>query len=153
MRLWIAYNAMFCIEPFVLRGKICEALSHVSSCRNRVYDTVSIRPEFVRKFNMVNKQYDIHPLQRITAALQVLAYGISGDMRAEYLQICSSSVNVSVKTFSRAVIEEFGEEYLREPNEDDLRRILKLNAARGFPGCPGSIDCQRWDWENCLLGW
>jgi hypothetical protein len=35
----------------------------------------------------------------------------------------------------------FGKDYLRASREDDEAQILKNNAARGFPGMLGSIDC------------
>ena len=53
----------------------------------------------------------------------------------------------------RDKVARFGKEYLREPNEQDLERILSINAARGFPGCLGSIDCQHWEWKNCPIAW
>lgn len=34
-----------------------------------------------------------------------------------------------------------------------MRRMLRINAARGFPGCLGSIDCQHWVWKNCPIAW
>ncbi len=39
--------------------------------------------------------------------------------------------------------------YLREPNDQDLRRILLENSRRGFPGMLGSLDCMHWEWKNC----
>ena len=44
-------------------------------------------------------------------------------------------------------------EYLHELNEVDLRRILAINATRGFPGCVSSIYCQHWQWKNCPVAW
>jgi Plant transposon protein len=36
--------------------------------------------------------------------------------------------------------------------ETDLKRIMSLYAARGFPGCIGCIDCQHYLWEACPIG-
>jgi hypothetical protein len=51
--------------------------------------------------------------------------------------------------FCAAIQETYGETYLRAPNEEDLKKILAENAARGFPGCIGSLDCMHWAWKNC----
>jgi hypothetical protein len=47
----------------------------------------------------------------------------------------------------------FGKDYLRASRADDTARILKNNAARGFPGMLGSIDCMHWGWKDCPFSW
>ena len=37
-------------------------------------------------------------------------------------------------------METFGTEYLRTPTAQEIERLLRVNAARGFPGCVGSLD-------------
>lgn len=59
----------------------------------------------------------------------------------------------SVKAFARSILSNVSKEYLREPIKEDLRQIMGINAARGFPGCVGSIDCQHWQWKNCPIAW
>lgn len=51
-------------------------------------------------------------------------------------------------------MENFGEEYMREPTKSDLRPIMGIKAARGFPRCIIFIDCQDLEGENSLwLEW
>jgi hypothetical protein len=52
----------------------------------------------------------------------------------------------AVKRFSQAVIDVFGPEYLRAPNEEDTERLLAESEAQGWPGMLGSID-------NCPAAW
>jgi Plant transposon protein len=87
----------------------------------------------------------------VVAALRKLSYGVASDAVDEYVRISESSAHESLAKFCRAVCELYGVEYGRQPTEDNLRRILKINANRGFPGCVGSIDCQHWSWEACPI--
>jgi Plant transposon protein len=34
-----------------------------------------------------------------------------------------------------------------------MKRILEVNAARGFPGMLGNIDCQHLIWHSCPMAW
>ncbi|XP_068319461.1 uncharacterized protein [Pyrus communis] len=45
------------------------------------------------------------------------------------------------------------EEYLREPNQEDLNWLIRKAEDHGFPGMIGSLDCMHWDWKNCPTGW
>ena len=118
----------------------------------RLFGGVNGKGIFVRRFDSTNKP-GIHPLQRVVAALRMLAYGVAADALDEYIQMSEDSVLLSLKAFCEIVIEHFGEEYLREPAEEDLRRMMGINTGRGFPGCVGSIDCQHWEWKNCPIAW
>lgn len=119
---------------------------------NRLYTSLEGKSIFVRRRDALNKN-GIHPLQRVVAAVRMLGYGVAADALDEYLQMSEDSVLLSVKGFCREVVRTFGQEYMREPNEADLMRIMGINAARGFPGCIGSIDCQHWEWKNCPIAW
>ncbi|XP_050257552.1 uncharacterized protein LOC126702767 [Quercus robur] len=89
----------------------------------------------------------------ITAALRMLAYGVSGDLIDEYVRIGETTVLESMKKFITAVIDVFSEEYLRKPNNEDIARLLAHGECRGMPGMLGSIDCIHWKWKNCPSVW
>jgi hypothetical protein len=55
----------------------------------------------------------------------------------------------TLKRFCRAIVNIYSVEYLRSPNEEDLKRILSVSEERGFPGMIGSLDCMHWCWKNC----
>lgn len=95
----------------------------------------------------------IHPKMRIIASLRLLAYGYAFKTTDELCCMSEASSMLSFKNFVKDIVRMYGAEYLRSPNESDLRRILSINAARGFPGCLGSWDCQHWEWKNCPVGW
>ena len=91
--------------------------------------------------------------QKRTAAINILAYGIPSDIVDEYVRMSESTCLISLYSFCTAVVKVFGPEYLREPNAADIERLLAINAERGFPGMPGSVDCMHWKWKNCPFDW
>ncbi|XP_075645877.1 uncharacterized protein LOC142617071 [Castanea sativa] len=87
---------------------------------------------FVQKRNSANK-LGLSSLQKITAALRMLAYGVSGDLLDEYVRIGETIALESLKKFVTAIIDVFSEEYLRKPNNEDIARLLAHGERRGFP--------------------
>ena len=67
------------------------------------------------------------------------------------IQLGESTALETLKRFCRAVVNVYGEEYLRRPNENDLAKILAVSEERGFPGMLGSLDCMHWGWKNCPI--
>lgn len=92
----------------------------------RLYYSLSVRSEFIRKFEDVGNS-KIHALQRITGALRVLPYGHSYDAVDEVVEAPETSMAKTLKTFCEAVLEVFRDEYLCEPGEEDLRLVLSIN--------------------------
>jgi hypothetical protein len=89
----------------------------------------------------------------ITVALRMLAYGIAADALDENWEVSETTAIQSMKRFATAVVDVYGEEYLRAPDESDVRRLLQENAERGFPGMLFSLDCMHWEWKNCPVAW
>ncbi|KAK1669836.1 hypothetical protein QYE76_057995 [Lolium multiflorum] len=90
-------------------------------------------------------------IQKCTAAMRCLAYGAPPDTSNDYLRMTESTCTESFYRFCRAVIAVFAKDYLRAPRADDTARILQKNAAIGFLGMLGSIDCMHWDGRIALL--
>ena len=88
-------------------------------------------------------------MQKITAVFRMLAYGLPADATDEYVKIGESTTIESMKRFCRAIVEVFGERYLRSPTPNDVARLLHIGEQRGFPGMLGSLDCMHWKWKHC----
>ncbi|CAN6695013.1 unnamed protein product [Malus baccata var. baccata] len=43
--------------------------------------------------------------------------------------------------------------YLRKPNHEDLKRLLRKADKKGFPSMIGSLDCMHCEWKNCPTAW
>jgi len=85
--------------------------------------------------------------------MRMLAYGSPADLLDEGLRIAESTVIECLTLFVKGIRENFGAHYLRRPIEDDIRRLLQIGEARGFPGMLGSVDCMHWQWKNCPVAW
>jgi hypothetical protein len=69
---------------------------------------------FVQKRNDV-AILGLSSLQKITAALQMLSYGVAADATDEYVCIAESTTIKSLRRFVTVVAKIFGGEYLRGP--------------------------------------
>ena len=103
---------------------------------------------FVQKYSAANV-LGLSCLQKVTAAMRMLTYGLPADATDEYIRIGESTALESLRRFVAAVVEIFRDEYLRHPNEADTTRLLAMGEKKGFPGMLGSIDCMHWAWKNC----
>ena len=124
------------------------------------------RPLFNRILNVVcdNDDYFVEKVdgygrpsftrhQKMAAALRYLAYGASADIWGEYLAMSETTSLICFKKNCKAIVTIFGEQYGRPPTCIDVQRLSEENAARGFPGMLGSIDCIHWKWKNCSTAW
>ncbi|KAK4844835.1 hypothetical protein QYF36_024926 [Acer negundo] len=56
------------------------------------------------------------------------------DQCDEYLKVAESTAIKAMKDLCSAIVDIFGEKYLRTLTKEDIERILEENAMRGFPG-------------------
>lgn len=80
-------------------------------------------------------------IQKITAAMRMLAYGLPVDCVDEYVKIAKSTAIEAFKKFCRGVVHIFEAKYLRFSNEVDVARLLHEGSQRGFSRMLGSLDC------------
>ncbi|XP_024315894.1 uncharacterized protein LOC100825708 [Brachypodium distachyon] len=92
-------------------------------------------------------------LQKVVGSFRMLAYGVPVDSVDEIVSLAQSTMIDIFKKFVRAVVEIYGDQYLRAPNVEDTKRLIAMNSARGFHGMLGSIDCMHWRWKNCPTAW
>ena len=116
---------------------------------DRIHIAVVERDGFFRERADATGKLGASSLQKLTAALRMLAYGASYDSLDEYCRISASSARMCMQRFCKAVCAIFGPEYLRMPTLNDLLRIQSASESKGFPGCIGSLDCMHWEWTNC----
>ena len=109
-------------------------------------------PYFVQKRNAANT-LGLSSLQKMTAAIRMLAYGVLANFMDEYLRIGETTTIKSLKKFVKVVVSIFSEEYLRSPNNNDIAMLLAVGQHCGFLGMLGSIDCMHWKWKNCPSKW
>jgi hypothetical protein len=92
-------------------------------------------------------------LQKCTAALRMLAYGVAADATDEYVRLGASTAHEALHRFCVAIRGCFESTFLRQPSREDLEKQISINTARGFPGMFASIDCKHWTWKNCPVAW
>ena len=83
----------------------------------------------------------------------MMAYGALVDSTDKYVRIDESTAILCMKRFCRAIVEIFGNVYLRSPNANDIERLLSKSEEHGFPSMLGSLDCMHWEWKNCPTAW
>jgi hypothetical protein len=77
-------------------------------------------------------------VKKITAAIRMLAYGVTGDYVDEYMRISETTTMISLKLFDQAVVSLYSDTYLRSPTKWDVARLLANDESRGFLECWGA---------------
>ncbi|XP_058742343.1 uncharacterized protein LOC131614811 [Vicia villosa] len=119
----------------------------------RIVEALGNHDEYFQMRVDATGKMGLSPLQKCTSAIRMLAYGSSADIVDEYVRIGESTAIECLERFVRDVNEVFGVEYLRRPNNNDVKNLLQMGESRGFPGMLGSIDRMHWEWKNCPVAW
>jgi hypothetical protein len=65
-------------------------------------------------------------LQKVIIVHRILTYDIHTDLIDEYLRIGETTAIESLRAFVKAIVEVFGDWYLRAPNKTDICRLLSI---------------------------
>ncbi|XP_024972712.1 uncharacterized protein LOC112511324 [Cynara cardunculus var. scolymus] len=100
----------------------------------RILDVVQSHDNYFLQRRDGCGKFGLSCYQKVTAVFRMLSYGVAADATDEYVKIGESTVLEAFKRFCRAIVEVFGERYLRTPNANDVARLLQVGEQRGFPG-------------------
>jgi len=115
---------------------------------NRLFRAIYNQPYWRRTVNATGHRQS-HAIQKVAAALRVLADGEPFDCSDEYGRLSRSTIGEAAQRLTVFIINKWEPTYLKPPTDEELEHILTRNAARGMPGCIGSIDCTHWHWAKC----
>lgn len=87
-------------------------------------------------------------MKKCMAALRMLVYGKVVDVVDEYTEMGEGTCIEAMVKFTYTMIKVFGPEYLREQTIEDTKKLMDVEAERGFLGMLGSIDCIHWQWKT-----
>ncbi|CAM8911735.1 unnamed protein product [Rhodiola kirilowii] len=92
----------------------------------RIQEAISTHDDYFTQREDAAGVRGLSPLQKITAAIRMLAYGTAADAVDDYIRIGESTTIESLRRFVRAIVEIFGCEYMRRPNNEDVARLLTV---------------------------
>ena len=72
--------------------------------------------------------------------MRIKAYSTSYDQVDEYARVTARTSKQCRANFVIGIVSVYGDTYLKEPNQQDLYRLLHASNKRGFHGMIGSID-------------
>ncbi|XP_050125525.1 uncharacterized protein LOC126602652 [Malus sylvestris] len=92
-----------------------------------------------------------HPAQDVQRRFQMKRKFFESILNStdKYYQLAETTVIENLKRFCKAI----EATYLRKPNCENLKRLLRKTDKRGFPGMIGSLDYIRWKWKNYPTAW
>ncbi|XP_068323243.1 uncharacterized protein [Pyrus communis] len=103
-----------------------------------------VNPYFRQKWDRAGRP-DFSPHQKVTVALRMMAYGSLADSIDETHGMSESTCLDTLEQLCDLIVQVYKDDYLREPNQEDLNRLIRKAENRGFSGIIGSLDCMHWD--------
>ncbi|KAH0708695.1 hypothetical protein KY284_010122 [Solanum tuberosum] len=122
-------------------GRYKNALNDTQKARHRndkeghysIVDAINDHDTYFEQCIDALGRFGLSTLQKIIAVFRMLAYDLPADATNEYVKIGESTTIESMKRFCRAIVEVFGEQYLRSPTPNDVAGLLHIGEQRGFP--------------------
>ncbi|XP_073045623.1 uncharacterized protein [Primulina eburnea] len=102
----------------------------------RIVNALENRSPYFQQRDDAARIKGLSPLQKCSAAICQLAYGVPADHLDEYLSMSESIAFKCLFKFCGYVVELFSDRYLRRSNADDVQRLLQI-MMRGT----GSMEC------------
>ncbi|KAJ9551619.1 LOW QUALITY PROTEIN: hypothetical protein OSB04_015664 [Centaurea solstitialis] len=87
-----------------------------------MYDLNTRYPYFQQQYDAAGLP-GFSPLQKCTAALRQLAYGITSDTFDEYVRMGDSTSRQCLNNFVLGIIHMYGKIYLRKPTYEDIQQL------------------------------
>ncbi|XP_004959684.1 uncharacterized protein LOC101773609 [Setaria italica] len=106
----------------------------------RILNTVKSVDRYFQQRENCTGLLGLSALQKVVAAIRILAYGLPADAVDEYVQIGKSTAHEALYHFCSAVIVAFGKEYIRSPTPVDVAHLLQVGENHGFPGSCNDIN-------------
>ncbi|XP_070666797.1 uncharacterized protein, partial [Malus domestica] len=94
-------------------------------------DVQHVNPYFRHKRDRAGRP-GFSPHQKVTVAFRMMAYGSSADSMDETHGMSESTCLDTLEEFCNTIVQVYKDEYLREPNQEDLNRLLYKAEDRGF---------------------
>jgi hypothetical protein len=135
MQDYFSDNPVYNDDIFRRRFRMTKAMFH-----NICQTLEAANPYFGQSYNAANVP-GFHTIQKVTVAIRMLAYGGPADSLDKYLRMGESTILETVGHFTQTIVQLFGNEFLRKPNNHGIAGLLQVAQQRGFPGMLGSIDC------------
>ncbi|XP_070667410.1 uncharacterized protein [Malus domestica] len=107
---------------FQMRRHVFERLLH---------NVQQVNPYFQQKLDRTSCP-SFSPHQKVTIALQMMAYGSRADLMDETHCISKSTCLNILAEFCNTIVQLYIAEYLREPNQEDLNRLIRKAEDHGF---------------------